>query len=83
VGLKRDMTDQLVVTTIEQVLLELRPMINRDGGNITLVKVENAIVYVKLHGACVGCPASIYTLKLGIEQAIKERVPTIKEVIPV
>jgi Fe-S cluster biogenesis protein NfuA len=44
--------------------------------------LENDIVYVSLHGACIGCPAAIYTLKLGIEQAIKEKLPFIKEVIP-
>jgi len=67
---------------IEHVLESLRPMIKGDGGDIRFVKIENEIVYVSLHGSCVGCPSSIYTLKLGIEQALKEQIPTIKEVIP-
>jgi Fe-S cluster biogenesis protein NfuA len=67
---------------IEQIIDSLRPMISRDGGDIRFEKLENDIVYVSLHGACIGCPAAIYTLKLGIEQAIKEKLPFIKEVIP-
>jgi Fe-S cluster biogenesis protein NfuA len=70
------------VQEIERILDSLRPMIHRDGGDIKFVKVEDDRVYVSLHGACVGCPASIYTLKLGIEQAIKEKIPSIKEVVP-
>lgn len=46
-----------IVHVIEEVLDGLRPMIRRDGGNIEFVKVEDNIVYIKMLGACVGCPA--------------------------
>lgn len=69
--------------TIEKVLDQLRPAIQGDGGDIELVKYENQIVYVKLHGACVHCPVSQYTLKLGVEEALKELLPELKEVVAV
>ncbi len=68
---------------IEQVLAQLRPMILNDGGDIEFLKYEDAIVYVKLHGACVQCPVSLFTLKFGVEEAIKEKLPHIKEVIAI
>jgi len=73
---------QSVVETIENVLNDLRPMIQRDGGNIEFVKIEDNIVFVKLQGACIGCPASMFTLKFGIEESLKKLLPQIKEVIP-
>jgi Fe-S cluster biogenesis protein NfuA len=77
------MTDQKIVSQIEDVLDQLRPNIQMDGGDVSFVKFENNIVYIKMHGACVGCPAASYTLKLGIEEAIKERVPDVLEVIAI
>lgn len=74
------MTNQTHI--VESVLNELRPMIQRDGGNIELVNIENNIVYVKLLGACVSCPASLFTLKFGIEESIKAKLPEIQEVVP-
>lgn len=62
---------------IEAALEQVRPFVLQHNGNITFVKYENGIVYVKLHGACVGCPISSYTLKMGIEKAIKEAVPEV------
>jgi len=68
---------------IETVLSSLRPAIQADGGDIELVKYENNIVYVKLHGACVHCPISLYTLKLGVEERLKAQLPDLKEVVAV
>lgn len=68
---------------IQSALDKIRPVILRDGGDVELVNIEDDIVYVRLVGACVGCPASMYTLKLGIEKAIKEVMPEIREVIDV
>lgn len=68
---------------IESVLNQLRPMILNDGGNIEFVKYEENIVYVKLHGACVHCPVSMITLKLGIEEALKVELPDLKEVVAI
>ncbi len=74
-------TDKLVL--IKSALDKVRPVIQRDGGDVEFVSVQDNILYVRLVGACVGCPASMYTLKLGIEQAVKEVMPDIKEVIDV
>ena len=68
------------LTTIQQALDEVRPMIQLHNGDVELVDFKDNIVFVRFHGACVGCPISTYTLKLGIEQKLKERVPSIKEV---
>ena len=60
---------------------DLRPFLMNDGGNIEFVKIEDDIVYVRLQGACMGCPMREVTLKDGIEEAIKEEVPEVIEVI--
>lgn len=66
---------------IKNVIDELRPYLINDGGNIEFVKYENNIVYIKMMGACADCMMLDYTLKDGIEQAIKEEVPEVKEVV--
>jgi Fe-S cluster biogenesis protein NfuA len=68
---------------IEQVLEQLRPSIQMDGGDIELVKYEQGIVYVRLHGACVTCPISMYTLKMGVQESLKEQIFDIIEVVQV
>ncbi len=68
---------------IEKALETVRPLIQLHDGDIELVKFEDDIVYIRFHGACVGCPLSVYTLKLGIEQAIREKLPHIKQVVEV
>lgn len=65
---------------VEKVIEQLRPYLMKDGGNINLVKIENDIVYVSLEGACQGCPMREITFKEGIETAIKNKVPEVKEV---
>lgn len=59
------MTDEQRIRKIEQVLEQLRPNIQMDGGDITFVKYVDGVVYVKLHGACAGCALSTQTLKMG------------------
>ena len=66
---------------IISVIDQLRPFLINDGGNIEFVKYENNIVYIKMMGACADCMMLDYTLKDGIEQAIKEEVPEVKEVV--
>lgn len=66
---------------IINVIDELRPYLINDGGNIEFVKYEDNIVYIKMMGACADCMMLDYTLKDGIEQAIKEEVPEVKEVV--
>jgi Fe-S cluster biogenesis protein NfuA len=64
---------------------ELRPMLQSHGGDIELVSVdeENAVVSVRLQGACAGCPGAAMTLKMGVERHLKQQVPEIKEVLAV
>lgn len=66
---------------IVAIIDELRPFLINDGGNIEFVKFEDGIVYVKIAGACVNCQMLDFTLKDGIEAAIKEEVKSVKEVI--
>lgn len=68
---------------IEDVLEQLRPNIQMDGGDIELVKFENGIVYIRFQGACVHCPISSMTLKMGIEESLKNAIPDVVEVIAV
>lgn len=58
-------------------------MLMMDGGNIELVDVKDDQVFVHLVGACGMCPSSTMTLKMGVEKAIKEAIPSIKEVVSV
>jgi Fe-S cluster biogenesis protein NfuA len=66
---------------IIEIIDQLRPFLINDGGNIEFVKYENNIVYIKMMGACADCSLIDATLKDGIEAAIKEEVPEVKEVI--
>jgi Fe-S cluster biogenesis protein NfuA len=70
---------------IEKALDSIRPALQADGGNIRLVDVDETkgIVKVQLQGACAGCPSAQVTLAMGVERAIKEEVPEVKEVIAV
>ena len=66
---------------IIEIIDKLRPFLISDGGNIEFVKYENDIVYIKMLGACAGCEMIDITLKEGVEAAIKEEVPTVKEIV--
>ncbi len=70
---------------VEEALKKIRPALQADGGDITLVDVDedNGIVQVRLMGACSGCPSAQLTLQMGVERAIMEEVPEIKRVIAV
>ncbi|MBA4602285.1 NifU family protein [Thermoactinomyces mirandus] len=65
---------------VSEVLDRLRPFIQRDGGDVELIEVEDGIVRVRLLGACGSCPSSTITLKAGIERALMEEIPEIREV---
>jgi len=66
---------------VERVLGKVRPMLQRDGGNVELVDVQDdGIVKVRLTGACSGCPMSTMTLKNAIEETIKNEIPEIRSV---
>jgi len=67
---------------IEKALAKIHPMLEADGGNVTLVEVtSDGVVKLKLTGACGCCPMSQMTLKLGIERILRQEVPEIKEVV--
>jgi Fe-S cluster biogenesis protein NfuA len=69
---------------VEATLGRIRPSLQADGGNVELVEVSpDGVVKVKLTGACQGCAMSQMTLKMGIERALKQEVPEVKEVISV
>ncbi|MFB9327615.1 MULTISPECIES: NifU family protein [Paenibacillus] len=65
------------------VLDKLRPFLQRDGGDVELVDVEDGIVKLRLMGACGSCPSSTITLKAGIERALLEEVEGVQEVVQV
>lgn len=75
------MSDEDILHRIVTVLDEIRPNVQMDGGDIEFVRFQEGIVYVRMHGACIGCPMSIYTLKMGIETVLKERITEVHEVI--
>lgn len=64
-----------------EVLNEVRPGLQADGGDVELVEVtDDGIVRVKLTGACAGCPMSTLTLRVAIEKKLMERIPEVKAV---
>ncbi len=68
---------------IEQALQEIRPFLEADGGNISLVEITNDTVSVQLEGACIGCSVNQMTLKNGVEATIKKYAPQIKRIVEV
>ncbi|AWH73454.1 MULTISPECIES: NifU family protein [unclassified Dokdonia] len=78
------MTGAELTQKVEDALEEIRPFLQSDGGDITLLGIENdTIVRVQLQGACVGCSVNQMTLKSGVEMTIKKFAPQIEEVINV
>ncbi len=67
-------------TRVAQVLDEVRPALQRDGGDVELVDVVNGIVQVSLQGACRGCPMSQMTMTYGIGRILKSKIPEIVDV---
>jgi len=78
-----DVSSSEKIEHIKRVLEELRPAILQDGGDIHFVRFENGTVFVQLHGACVSCPISFITLKMGLETQLKEKVPGVESVVSV
>ena len=78
------MTTQELTTKVEEALDEIRPFLQGDGGDISLVSIEgDKVVNVKLLGACVGCSVNQMTLKSGVEMTIKKFAPQIEKVVSV
>jgi Fe-S cluster biogenesis protein NfuA len=62
---------------VQEAIDKIRPMLQRDGGDVELVGVIDGIVTVRLKGACAGCAMSQMTLKDGIEKFLKKEIPEI------
>jgi len=65
---------------VTNALGEIRPLLQRDGGDIELVEAKDGAVKVKLTGACGGCPMAKMTLKRGVEVRLKQAVPEVQSV---
>ena len=76
--------DNDIVKQIKELLdTRVRPAVAMDGGDIIYQRFEDGIVYLHMQGSCAGCPSSIATLKMGIENMLKHYVPEVKEVRPI
>jgi Fe-S cluster biogenesis protein NfuA len=74
----------LTMETVQELFDEMvRPALQGDGGDISLIKIESNNVYVKLVGACSTCPSSIMTMKMGVEALLKEEFPTMGDLVDV
>ena len=81
--MKTEIEQEETITKVMDALESIRPFLNKDGGDIELVDVKDAVVYVRLVGNCNGCPMSFSTMKLGVENTIKQFAPEIVEVLSV
>ncbi len=76
------MTPEELKSTVEKALDEIRPFLQSDGGDISLVSIDlGKLVTVKLEGNCIGCSVNQMTLKSGVEMTIKKHAPQIEKVI--
>ncbi len=67
---------------VEKALEEIRPFLNNDGGDITLISIEDGKhVKVRLEGACTSCSVNQMTLRAGVETTIKKFAPQIETVV--
>lgn len=66
---------------VRQALEEIRPHLQVDGGDVELVDImDDGTVKVRLTGSCAGCPMSQMTLKWGVENYLKKKIPEVKSV---
>ena len=76
------MTPEELRSNVEKALDEIRPFLQSDGGDITLISIDNdTSVKVRPEGNCIGCSVNQMTLKSGVEMTIKKYAPQIQEVI--
>ena len=71
-----------LTSQVQTVLVEVRKMIQRDGGDLELVSVddESGLVKVRFQGACVGCPSAAITFQSAIERTLKQAIPQVQTV---
>jgi len=72
---------QSLILAIKELIESMRPAVQSHQGDIEFISYAAGRVTLKFHGACVGCPFSFYTLKMGIEQKIKAQLPEVTEVV--
>ena len=78
VAQRRQSGGQVMKEQVAAALEDVRPSLQRDGGDVELVEVtEEGVVKVRLTGACHGCPMAQMTLQMGIERYLKEQVPEV------
>lgn len=78
------MTSKQIKEKVEEALNEIRPFLQSDGGDISLISIEdNKLVKVQLEGACTNCSVNQMTLKSGVEMTIKKFAPQIEKVVSV
>jgi Fe-S cluster biogenesis protein NfuA len=82
-NMETNITHEDTVTRVMEALESIRPFLNKDGGDIELIDVKDNQVFVKLLGNCSGCSLNFSTLKLGVENTIKQHAPEIEKVINV
>ncbi len=76
-----DPADEEIVEQIKELIdTRVRPAVASDGGDIVYRGFQRGVVYLRMQGACAGCPSSTATLKMGIEQLLKHYVPEVTEV---
>lgn len=76
------MTTEELTLNVEKALEEIRPFLNSDGGDITLISIEEGKhVTVRLEGACISCSVNQMTLRAGVETTIKKFAPQIETVV--
>ncbi|WP_281757415.1 NifU family protein [Helicobacter suis] len=76
-------SDQELQKPVQRALERIRPVLLRDGGDVVLLGIKEAKVYVSLEGACKGCSSSANTLKFGIERCLQEEIHPDMEVVHV
>ncbi len=74
------MENELLIKEVEKALVEIRPYLINDGGDVDLVSVEQNTVFIRFLGACTDCSINKMTLVNGVEATIKQYVPQIKNV---
>lgn len=81
--MKETETNNKDIELINEVINDIKPFLNSDGGDIEFIKYEDDYLYVKLFGACSHCGYQDYTLNDNVYELIKEKVPTCKGVLNV
>lgn len=77
------MNEKQIEEKVKEILDKIKPFLVNDGGDVTFIKYEDGIVYIKLLGACADCPMADNTVKEMIEYTLTFEIPEVKEVINV